>query len=92
MPVYVYQCDDCGLAFERRQSVSEGPLTVCPECRGHVRRVIQPVGVVFRGSGFYITDNRSHSPTSDAPSTGKDNGKDSAKEPTSKATGDKHRD
>jgi putative FmdB family regulatory protein len=63
MPVYVYQCDTCGLAFERRQRMSEAPLVDCPECDGHVHRVIQPVGVVFKGSGFYVTDNRSHSST-----------------------------
>jgi putative FmdB family regulatory protein len=63
MPIYVYQCDTCGLAFERRQRMAEAPLVDCPECEGHVHRVIQPVGVVFKGSGFYVTDNRSHSST-----------------------------
>ncbi len=63
MPVYVYQCDTCGLTFERRQSMSEPPLKDCPECTGHVHRVIQPVGVMFKGSGFYVTDNRSPSST-----------------------------
>jgi predicted nucleic acid-binding Zn ribbon protein len=38
--------------------MSAEPLTDCPECEGHVHRVIQPVGVIFKGSGFYITDNR----------------------------------
>jgi putative FmdB family regulatory protein len=63
MPIYVYQCDTCGLTFERRQRMSERPLVDCPECDGCVRRIIQPVGVVFKGSGFYVTDNRSRSPT-----------------------------
>jgi putative FmdB family regulatory protein len=63
MPIYVYQCDTCGLAFERRQRMAEAPLVDCPECDGHVHRVIQPVGIVFKGSGFYVTDNRSHSST-----------------------------
>lgn len=58
MPIYLYQCDTCGVRFERRQSISEPPLAECPECDGHVRRIIQPVGVIFKGSGFYITDNR----------------------------------
>ena len=58
MPIYLYQCDTCGVRFERRQAISELPLTDCPECDGHVRRIIQPVGVIFKGSGFYITDNR----------------------------------
>lgn len=63
MPIYVYQCDTCGLTFERRQRMSAAPMVDCPECDGHVRRVIQPVGIVFKGSGFYVTDNRSRSST-----------------------------
>jgi len=63
MPVYVYRCDTCGLTFERRQSMTEPTLVDCPECDGHVHRVIQPVGVMFKGSGFYVTDNRSPSST-----------------------------
>jgi len=63
MPIYVYQCDTCGLTFERRQGMSEPPIVDCPECDGRVHRVIQPVGIVFKGSGFYVTDNRSRSST-----------------------------
>jgi putative FmdB family regulatory protein len=58
MPIYLYQCDACGLRFERLQRMSEEPLTECPECEGNVHRVIQPVGIIFKGSGFYVTDNR----------------------------------
>ena len=61
MPIYLYQCEECGLRFERMQRMSAKPLTDCPECDGHVHRVIQPVGVIFKGSGFYVTDNRSGS-------------------------------
>jgi putative FmdB family regulatory protein len=63
MPIYVYQCDTCGLAFEHRQRMADDPLVDCPECDGHLHRVIQPVGIVFKGSGFYVTDNRSRSST-----------------------------
>ncbi len=63
MPIYIYQCDSCGVTFERQQSFSDAPLTECPECDGHVHRVIQPIGVVFKGSGFYVTDNRAKSST-----------------------------
>ncbi len=63
MPLYAYQCQDCGLTFERRQSFSEAPITVCPECGGAVQRLIQPVGIIFKGSGFYVTDNRGKSST-----------------------------
>ncbi len=61
MPIYLYQCDSCGVRFEKMQRISDEPLTACPECNGHVHRVIQPVGIIFKGSGFYITDNRSGS-------------------------------
>lgn len=58
MPIYLYECDSCGVRFERLQRMSDDPVTDCPECDGHVHRVIQPVGIIFKGSGFYITDNR----------------------------------
>lgn len=58
MPLYVYKCNHCEYQFEVRQRFSEEPLTICPRCEGQIRRVINPVGVVFKGSGFYVTDSR----------------------------------
>ena len=58
MPLYEYECTECGHHFERQQSFTDDPIQICPECDGQVRRVIQPVGVIFKGSGFYVTDNR----------------------------------
>ena len=58
MPTYTYQCDSCGHGFEAVQRFADDPLTECPQCCGSIRRVIQPVGVVFKGSGWYITDSR----------------------------------
>jgi putative FmdB family regulatory protein len=58
MPIYQYRCESCGVSFERIQSFSDQPLQHCPECDGSVHRVIQPVGIIFKGSGFYVTDNR----------------------------------
>lgn len=63
MPLYEYQCQECGLRFERRQHFSDKPVTVCPECEGPVVRLIHPAGIIFKGSGFYVTDNRSKSST-----------------------------
>jgi len=63
MPLYEYQCQECGLRFERRQHFNDKPVTVCPDCQGPVVRLIQPAGIIFKGSGFYVTDNRSKSPT-----------------------------
>ncbi len=56
MPTYTYRCDSCGHGFEAVQRFADDPLTECPECGASIRRVIQPVGVVFKGSGWYITD------------------------------------
>ena len=61
MPKYDYKCDECGIVFERYQRFAESPITCCPECNGAVHRVISPVGIVFKGSGFYITDHRNNS-------------------------------
>ena len=58
MPIYGYECKECGVRFERRQSFSDDPITVCPECAGEVHRLLSPVGIIFKGSGFYVTDNR----------------------------------
>lgn len=71
MPLYEYQCQECGLRFERRQSFSEEPVRTCPDCSGPVVRLIQPAGIIFKGSGFYVTDSRSKSPTA-APGTRKE--------------------
>ena len=61
MPIYVYRCKACGADLERRQGFQDPPLTECVVCGGELRRVLQPVGVIFRGSGFYSTDYRSGS-------------------------------
>lgn len=74
MPVYAYQCDECGVRFERRQSFSDAPATVCPECEGKVHRLIQPAGVIFKGSGFYVTDNRSGSRSGASTASAKSDG------------------
>jgi len=61
VPTYQYACTECDHAFEQFQSFSEDSLTVCPRCEGRLRKVFNAVGVVFKGSGFYRTDNRSDS-------------------------------
>ncbi len=64
MPTYVYACDSCGAQFEQVQSFKDDPLRTCPSCAGPIRRVFQPVGIVFKGSGWYITDSRKSSSAS----------------------------
>ena len=62
MPVYTYHCENCGVQFDHQQKFSDKHLTRCPECNHNsLRRVYTPIGVVFKGSGFYVTDNRSAS-------------------------------
>ena len=56
MPVYEYECARCHSHFERRQGFDEAPITACPECKGKASRVIQAVSVVYKGSGWYVTD------------------------------------
>lgn len=59
MPTYEYKCENCG-TFEKLQSITEKPLTNCPECEGKVQRLISKnVHVLYKGGGFYTTDNRS---------------------------------
>lgn len=59
MPVYAYKCTSCGHTFERKQSFSDAPLTVCPDCQGELKKIFGNVAVTFKGSGFYRTDSRS---------------------------------
>jgi putative FmdB family regulatory protein len=71
VPTYQYTCTDCGEQVEEVQKFSDDPLTVCPHCGGRLRKVFSPVGIVFKGSGFYRTDSRNGSP-SDRPKKDKE--------------------
>lgn len=66
MPTYLYRCKGCEHEFEQFQKFVEDPLTECPECGQAIKRVIQPVGVVFKGSGWYINDSRKPAPESES--------------------------
>ena len=61
MPTYQYACTECGDQTEVVQRFSDDPLTVCGACGGKLRKVFSPVGIVFKGSGFYRTDSRADS-------------------------------
>lgn len=83
MPIYIYRCESCGVQFERHQSFNDQPLTRCPECnKKSLRKVFQPVGIVFKGSGFYATDHKS-------PSGQNNRLKDAKAESESKSTSEK---
>jgi putative FmdB family regulatory protein len=67
MPTYQYQCTNCSYEFEEFQKITDPPLEECPKCHGHVKRIISGgAGLLFKGSGFYITDYRSPKYTADA--------------------------
>ncbi|GLX98741.1 FmdB family transcriptional regulator [Herbidospora sp. NEAU-GS84] len=71
MPTYQYACTNCGEQLEVVQKFTDDALTECPACQGRLRKVFNAVGIVFKGSGFYRTDNRSStssSTTSTSPS------------------------
>ncbi len=82
MPIYTYQCDDCGVRFDARQKFADDPLEECPECGGHVHRVPQPVGIVFKGSGWYAKDSKA---TQNLATPGKRDTETTDKKETSKA-------
>lgn len=67
MPTYAYRCSLCSHEFDIAQKFADAPISICPECGGAVRRVFQPVGVVFKGSGWYINDSRSKTSNSKEP-------------------------
>lgn len=88
MPIYEYECESCGVRFERQERMTAEPLKTCPECSGSVHRVIHPVGVIFKGSGFYCTDHRSTAGLSTSKSETKDEPKSETKKDSSAAKKD----
>ncbi len=81
MPSYSYRCRDCDHVFDIRQRMTDDPLEECPKCGGFVRRVINSVGVVFKGKGFYVTDNRRGATLPSSGGNASDAGTDSATPP-----------
>ncbi|MCR9143347.1 MAG: hypothetical protein NXI24_13930 [bacterium] len=83
MPTYTYECKDCGHRYDNFQSISAAADTECPECKGRVERVIGGgVGIVFKGSGFYVTDYKKDSGSSSGASSS-----NAASSPGSSASG-----
>jgi putative FmdB family regulatory protein len=68
MPTYGYECKSCGYTFDVFQSMSDEPVKVCPECGKEVRRLINGgTGIIFKGSGFYVTDKGKGNSSSKGP-------------------------
>lgn len=83
MPTYDYRCEACGHAFEKFHSITAAPIRKCPKCgKRKVRRLLGTGGgMIFKGSGFYITDYRSESYKSAAKADGGSSGSDSSSKP-----------
>src|SRR3981081_4417712 len=69
VPTYTYTCTACNDVIEKRQSFSDARLTTCEQCGGTLRKIIHPVGIVFKGSGWYITDSRSSKSSTNGPAS-----------------------
>ena len=82
MPTYEYACTECGARIEVVQSIADAPLTTCTVCGGRLRKVFSPVGIVFKGSGFYRTDSRGKPAKADGDG-------DKAKKPAETTSGSK---
>src|ERR1051326_8057096 len=85
VPTYTYKCTACDDMIEKRQSFSDPPLTTCEQCGGSLRKVFHPVGIVFKGSGWYVTDSRSKNGASSTTKTS-DSDKSSSASSTSGAS------
>jgi len=86
VPTYQYRCTECGGQLEAVQKFTDEPLTVHDDCGGRLRKVFSPVGIVFKGSGFYRTDSRKGSTASEPASSSASGSSDSS---SSSSGGDK---
>src|SRR4051812_8017526 len=94
MPTYEYACKSCGQHLEVVQSFKDEPLRICPNCDGELRKVFSPIGITFKGSGFYKTDSRGSSGKSESAksesssSSSSSSSSDSSKSSDSKSSSD----
>ena len=89
MPTYQYACTDCADRLEVVQKFTDDSLTVCPSCGGKLRKVFSPVGIVFKGSGFYRTDSRAGQKSSEPAAASANGSSDSKKPDAPSSPGDK---
>lgn len=76
MPLYEYQCDDCGHRFELIRKFSDAPVSACPTCAGRVRKLISSPAFQFKGTGWYVTDYARKPAPDDAPAESKKSSED----------------
>ena len=83
MPTYGYKCNNCNHTFEVFQKITDEPIRECPKCKGKVRKMLFPVGIVFKGSGFHVNDYRK--PDKKADESLKESTPKPSKEPAAKS-------
>ena len=89
MPLYQYNCPKCNATFEAKQSFTDGSMASCPKCKSEARRLFLPVPIIFKGSGFYVTDSKKPSEAQSlakVPDTTKEITVPKESEPTKQAT------
>lgn len=86
MPTYSYACTECDNRFDAVQAFSDDALTECPKCHGRLRKLFGSVGVVFKGSGFYRTDNRDSNSSSTAAAPAKSESSSSSSDSSSSSS------
>jgi putative FmdB family regulatory protein len=69
MPIYEYKCEQCHLLFEVKRHIGEDGGTPCPQCESEARRIFSPIPIIFKGPGFYVTDNQKPPPSGDGKKT-----------------------
>lgn len=90
MPTYEYVCRDCGHHLEVVQSFTDDPLQTCERCGGQLRKVFSAAGIIFKGSGYYVTDTRKQAAKATASDgSGADSSADGAKSDSAKSEGGK---
>ena len=84
MPIYEYECSKCSHRFELKQTFDDEPWAECPQCKEIAKRVFHPAPIIFKGSGFYVTDHRKNPPP-EAPKGEKDTDKSKSESAPSKS-------
>ena len=92
MPIYEYACTSCGERTEARQSFTDPPLEECERCGGKLRKLYSPVGIVFKGSGFYSTDTKKGSGSTKSSESKADSKSDSKSDSSSSSGASKAKD
>ena len=87
MPTYGYRCSNCGHEFEIQQKITDLPLKACPKCEGKLSKILYPVGISFKGSGFYSTDYKGSGKDSAGSSDGSAGSSDGAAASSNSAKG-----